>query len=262
MRPFTKHLFAAAIVLRCFFAPQSSCGHSADFLFWLGPDTIGLYGAAAYGTCEAFALAAYGTCEMLMPLDWMEPGTISGFLNKTTPPSSDGDGNVWPLGLGFFFPQGQFPGEAASVALADIGAFTIRHANIYGVQAGGLMAATTDTCAGIGVGGLFAAAENVYGIQVGGLLSSCRSDLYGIQVAGYANDTPGLCAGMQAGTVNMAGEVCGAQIGFTNRARDASGMQIGVINVAQNMQGVQIGLVNVIKNNGMFPASPFVNMGF
>ena len=39
-------------------------------------------------------------------------------------------------------------------------------------------------------------------------------------------------------------------------------MQIGVVNLAQNMQGVQIGLVNIIKDNGAFPASPLVNMGF
>jgi hypothetical protein len=251
MRKFTKHLFAAAIVLRCFFAPQSSCGGGEEVFLILAPQSF-----------EILALAVYGTFEMLIPLEWMEPGTVSDFLTPAPSRSTDGDGTVWPLGLGFFFPQGQFPGEATSVALADIGAFTIRHANIYGVQAAGVVAATTDTCAGISVGGFSSAADTVYGIQVGGLLSSCRSDIYGIQVAGYANDTPGLCAGMQAGTVNMAGEVCGAQIGLTNCARDASGMQIGVVNVAQNMQGVQIGLINVIKNNGMFPSSPFINMGF
>jgi hypothetical protein len=251
MKKLAKHLFAAAIVLRCFLAPQSSCGDVGDLIY-------------VFVYCpELFGIAGFLTYQALVPLAWMEPGTVGDVLiNKAPPPSTDCDGSIWPLGFGFNFPQGQFPGEAASVAPVDVGVFSVRHANIYGVQAAGLLVKATDTCAGIGVGGFGAAAGTVYGIQVGGLFSSCRSDLYGLQVAGYANDTPGLCAGMQAGVVNMAGEVCGAQIGFTNRARDASGMQIGVINVAQNMQGVQIGLVNVIKNNGMFPASPFVNMGF
>ncbi len=253
MKKLAKHLFAAAIALRCLLAPQSSCGDACDLIGVLiyCPELVELAGAATIGVGH-----------LLVPYEWMEAGTVSEFLKQIPPSPTEGDDSIWPLGFGFNFPQGQFPNEAASVALADIGVFSIRHANIYGVQAAGLLVKATDTCAGIGVGGFGAAAGTVYGIQVGGLFSSCRSDLYGLQVAGYANDTPGLCAGMQAGVVNMAGEVCGAQIGFTNRARDASGMQIGVINVAQNMQGVQIGLVNVIKNNGMFPASPFVNMGF
>ena len=255
MRKFTKHLFVAAIFLRCFLAPQFSCG-DPSLLLVACPELVevGAYAAFAAGTV---------VYETLVPFDWMKTGTVSGILkNKTPPPSADGDGSVWPLGFGLILPAGQFPGEAASVALADIGVFTIRHANIYGIQAGGFFVEATDTCAGISVGGFGSAADTVYGIQVGGLLSSCRSDIYGIQVAGYANDTPGLCAGMQAGTVNMAGEVCGAQIGFTNSAGDVSGMQIGVVNVAQNLQGVQIGLVNIIRNNGLFPFSPLVNMGF
>ena len=250
MRKITKCLFAATIVLRCFFAPKPAAA-----MVYIPPEVIELAAIGLY-------YAADGVCKLLMPLDWMKPGTISDFLEPAQSPSTDGDGSVWPLGLGFAFPQGQFPGDAASVALADVGVFAIRHANIYGVQASGLVAVTTDTCAGMSVGGFSSAADTVYGIQVGGLLSSCRSDLYGIQVAGYANDTPGLCAGMQAGTVNMAGDICGAQIGFTNSAGDVSGMQIGVINVAKNMRGVQVGLVNVIKNNGLFPASPIINMGF
>ena len=250
MRNFAKHLFVAAIICRCLLAPRPAAA-----MVPLPPEAIEVMAYVAF-------YVSYCAYEVLVPFDWMEQGTVSEFIEKTQPPPADSDGSIWPLGLGFSLLDGQFPDEAASVALADIGVLTIRHANIYGVQAAGLVATTADTCAGVGVGGLFAAAENVYGIQVGGLLSSCRSDLYGIQVAGYVNDTPGLCAGMQAGTVNMAGEVCGAQIGFTNRAGDVSGMQIGVVNMAQNLQGVQIGLVNVVKNNGMFPASPFVNMGF
>ena len=250
MGKYAKHLFVVAMLVRCLLAPKPAAAMDCP-----PPEAFELAALVAVYT-------TYLAYETLVPFDWMEQGTVSKFLERKQPSSPEGDGSVRPLGFGFTFPDGQYPGEAASVALADVGALTIRHANIYGVQAGGVMAMVTDTCAGIGVGGLFAAAENVYGIQVGGLLASCRSDIYGIQVAGYANDTPGLCAGMQAGTVNMAGEVCGAQIGFTNCARDASGMQIGVVNVAQNMQGVQIGLVNIIRNNGMFPASPLVNMGF
>ena len=107
-----------------------------------------------------------------------------------------------------------------------------------------------------------AAADTIYGIQVGGVLASCRSDIYGLQVAGYANDAPGFCAGMQAGVVNMAGNVYGAQIGFTNSADDVNGMQIGVVNVARNMRGVQIGLVNVIKDDGILPVSMLINGRF
>ena len=205
--------------------------------------------------------AAVGAYELFVPLDWMHNGTVSDYLNRSPSTSTEGDGSIWPFGFGFLL-DSQFPGEASSVALADVGVFTVRHANVYGVQACGLKAAVTDDCAGLSVGGLFAAAENVYGIQVGGLLSSCRSDIYGIQVAGYANDTPGICAGMQAGIVNMAGDVYGAQIGFTNRAGDVNGMQIGVVNVAQNMRGVQIGLVNVIKDNGVLPVSMLFNARF
>ena len=206
---------------------------------------------------------AAGICtyELLVPFDWMSTGTVSEFLNQSPSTSTEGDGSLWPFGFGFLL-DSQFPGEAASVALADIGVLTVRHANVYGVQACGLKAAVTDDCAGLSVGGLFAAAENVYGIQVGGLLASCRSDIYGIQVAGYANDTPGICAGMQAGIVNMAGDVYGMQAGFTNHARDVSGMQIGVVNVAHNMRGVQIGLVNVIKDNGILPVSMLLNARF
>ncbi len=253
MKKFAKHLFAAAVFLRCLLAPQASRGDSGDVLFWLvyGPDIARLA-----------AVAAMGTFELLVPFDWMKAGTVSDFLKQMPPPSTDDAGSIWPIGLGFVFPEGQFPGEAASVALADIGVFGVRHANIYGVQAGGLLVEATDSCAGISVGGFSSAADTVYGIQVGGLFSSCRSDLYGIQVAGYANDTPGLCAGMQAGVVNMAGDVYGAQIGFTNCGGDVSGVQIGVVNMAQNMQGVQIGLVNIIRNNGLFPSSPLVNVGF
>ena len=201
------------------------------------------------------------TYELLVPFDWMRNGTVSDFLNHSPSTSTEGAGSIWPFGFGFLL-DSQFPGEAASVALADIGVLSIRHANVYGVQACGLKAAVTDDCAGLSVGGLFAAAENVYGIQIGGLLSSCRSDIYGLQVAGYANDAPGLCAGMQAGVINMAGNVYGMQAGFTNYAKDVSGMQIGVVNVAQNMRGVQIGLVNVIKDSGVLPVSMLFNARF
>ena len=206
-------------------------------------------------------MAAYGTYELLVPLDWMHNGTVSDFLNQSPSTSTEGAGSIWPFGFGVVL-DSQFPGEAASVALADIGVLTVRHANVYGVQACGLKAAVTDDCAGISVGGLFAAADTIYGIQVGGLLASCRSDIYGLQVAGYANDAPGLCAGMQAGVVNLAGNVYGAQIGFTNSADDVNGMQIGVVNVARNMRGVQIGLVNVIKDNGILPVSMLINGRF
>ena len=252
MKKLAKHLFAAAIFLRCLLAPQSSCGDVCD-----------LIGVFAYYGPELVGMAGFLTYQILVPLAWMEPETAGNVLiNKAPPPSTDCDGSIWPLGFGFNFPQGQFPGEAASVAPVDVGVFSIRHANIYGVQAAGLIAKATDTCAGISVGGFGSAAGTVYGIQAGGLFSSCRSDLYGLQVAGYANGTPGLCAGMQAGVVNMAGDVYGAQVGFTNRGGNVRGMQIGVVNLAQNMQGVQIGLVNIIKDNGAFPASPLVNMGF
>ena len=253
MKKLAKHLFAAAIFLRCLLAPQSSCGDACDLIGVLiyCPELVELAGAATVGVGN-----------LLVPYEWMEAGTVSDFFKRVTPPSTDADGSIWPFGFGFNFPQGQFPGEAASVAPVDVGVFSVRHANIYGVQAGGLLVEATDTCAGISVGGFGSAADTVYGIQVGGLLSSCRSDLYGLQVAGYANDTPGLCAGMQAGVVNMAGDVYGAQVGFTNRGGNVRGMQIGVVNLAQNMQGVQIGLVNIIKDNGAFPASPLVNMGF
>ena len=213
-----------------------------------------------FAACGGVA-AGIGAYELLVPFDWMRNGTVSDFLNQSPSTSTRGDGSIWPLGFGFLL-DSQFPGEAANVAFADIGVLTVRHANVYGVQACGLKAAVTDDCAGLSVGGLFAAAENVYGIQVGGLLSSCRSDIYGLQVAGYANDTPGICAGMQAGVVNMAGNVYGMQAGFTNHARDVAGMQIGVVNVAQNMRGVQIGLVNVIKDNGLLPGSMLINGRF
>ena len=205
--------------------------------------------------------AGFCTYELLVPLDWMHNGTVSDYLNQSPSTSTEGAGSIWPFGFGLVL-DSQFPGEAASVAFADIGILTVRHANVYGIQACGIKAAVMDDCAGLSVGGLFAAAENVYGIQVGGLLSSCRSDIYGLQVAGYANDTPGICAGMQAGLVNMAGNVYGAQIGFTNSAGDVNGMQIGVVNVAQNMRGVQIGLVNVIKENGVLPVSMLFNARF
>ena len=206
-------------------------------------------------------VAAYGAYELLVPFDWMCNGTVSDYLNRSPSTSTMGDGSLWPFGLGFLL-DSQFPGEASSVAFADVGVFTVRHANVYGVQACGLKAAVTDDCAGLSVGGLFAAADTIYGIQVGGVLASCRSDIYGLQVAGYANDAPGICAGMQAGLVNMAGDVYGAQIGFTNSAGDVNGMQIGVVNVAQNMRGVQIGLVNVIKDNGVLPVSMLFNARF
>ncbi len=209
----------------------------------------------------AGAAASFCAYELLVPFDWMRNGTVSDYLNQSPSTSTEGDGSIWPLGFGFLL-DSQFPGEAANVAFADIGVLSIRHANVYGVQACGLKAAVTDDCAGLSVGGLFAAAENVYGIQVGGLLSSCRSDIYGIQVAGYANDTPGICTGMQAGIVNMAGNVYGMQAGFTNSAKEVSGMQIGVVNVAQNMRGVQIGLVNIIKDSGVLPVSMLFNARF
>ena len=245
--------------------PQPYCNHGRgddkwipDFLEILVEHPDDLRALAFVGA----VVATYGTYELLVPFDWMDRGTVSDFLYRSPSASSADGGQLWPLGFGFAYPEAQFPGEAASVALADIGVLTVRHANVYGVQAGGLIAAVEDDCAGLSVGGLFAAADTIYGIQVGGLLSSCRSDIYGLQVAGYANDAPGLCAGMQAGLVNMAGNVYGAQIGFTNNASDVNGVQIGVVNVAQNMRGVQIGLVNVINDNGALPVSMLFNARF
>ena len=242
--------------------PSSSGGKE------LGALPIGLLDLYLESGCDpqvfvlfAGVTAGVLTYELLVPFDWMHNGTVSDFLNHSPSTSTEGAGSIWPFGFGVAL-DSQFPGEAASVAFADIGVLTVRHANVYGVQACGLKAAVVDDCAGLSVGGLFAAADTIYGIQVGGLLSSCRSDIYGLQVAGYANDAPGLCAGMQAGVVNMAGNVYGMQAGFTNYAKDVSGMQIGVVNVAQSMHGVQIGLVNVIKDSGVLPVSMLFNARF
>ncbi len=206
--------------------------------------------------------AACGVCELLAPFGWMDIGTVSSQFDRLPAVSTEGGGGLWPLGLGLAFPDAQFPGEGAGVVGIDIGLFTARHANVYGMQVGGLAALVTGDCAGIAVGGLCAAADNIYGVQVAGLLASSRSNLHGLQIAGYANDVPGCCTGVQAALVNMAGAIVGAQIGFTNYAREVHGLQIGLLNMADSLDGLQLGLVNFVRLNGLFPAAPLMNAGF
>ncbi len=269
----SKRLYLSVLAALCLAAPPQKAAASGAELVELilsDPRVFELF-------VEGSVVVAYGAYKLFVPLDWMEPGTVSGQFALATNDRMEGDGSIWPLGFGLVPPL-HYPNEEAGVALADIGVVAAGHANVYGVQVGGLAAVTYCNCFGVGVGGLMANAvsiygiqvggllansySNFYGIQVGGLLASNHSDLYGMQIAGYANDVPGTCYGMQAGTVNMAKSVVGMQVGFTNYAQDLYGMQIGVVNVADSLGGFQLGLVNVIRENGVFPASPILNMGF
>ena len=101
------------------------------------------------------------------------------------------------------------------------------------------------------------------GIQVAGIWNGVEGEMSGIQVAGILNSAGNayMMSGIQAGSINLAGDATGLQVGVFNNANSMQGMQVGVVNNAATLQGVQIGLINLITA-GPIPFMPVLNVGF
>lgn len=96
------------------------------------------------------------------------------------------------------------------------------------------------------------------GLQAGAL--NISGDIYGFQPAATVN-VSGNVTGMQAAVIlNHSKDLTGFQTGLLNFADRSCGFQLGLINCAKE-KGFQFGLINYIED-GVCPFLPFVNFSW
>ncbi len=97
---------------------------------------------------------------------------------------------------------------------------------------------------GLDVGLVNHISKQFIGLQAGGI--NITGDMYGLQVSAY----------------NNAHEVRGAQLGVFNSSKKVIGLQIGLINSTDDLVGIQIGLLNFTNNREFLSMVPILNIGF
>lgn len=104
-------------------------------------------------------------------------------------------------------------------------------------------------------------AQNAYGLQLALIRNKVHDVAGAAQVTLGANSATEL-AGVQLGLLwNEALLMRGLQAGLVNIAGDVRGLQVGLINTTEIIYGYQIGLINVIKGSRV-PFLPIINFQF
>lgn len=104
-------------------------------------------------------------------------------------------------------------------------------------------------------------AQNAYGLQVALIRNKVHDRAGAAQITLGANSAAEL-SGVQIGLLwNDALIMRGLQAGLVNIAGDVRGFQIGLLNTTEVIYGYQIGLINVIKGSKV-PFFPIINFQF
>jgi hypothetical protein len=167
-------------------------------------------------------------------------------------------------------PPVQFPPEDFSITGIRMSVFYGHHRDVYGLDLGVLGNVTDQDFTGIAVSGLFnytKGTAHIIGLQLAGAtnIATEKTYVYGLQAALGLNylSAQSSIYGVELALVNIAPNttINGLQLGLYNRAQTVHGFQIGLINVTNSLSGLQIGLAN-FNHTGLFPISPFLNVGF
>ena len=131
--------------------------------------------------------------------------------------------------------------------------------NVYGLKTGQPISSGSGFVNGAEISWLVAGTDNLNGLQACWIYTQNRY-LTGTQGAFICNINEEGLRGLQAGLINVSGNLTGFQPGGVNVSKDIDGIQAGVLtNVARgSVTGAQFSLVNVTTNtlNG-FQASAF-----
>lgn len=104
-------------------------------------------------------------------------------------------------------------------------------------------------------------AQNAYGLQIALVRNKVHDVAGAAQITLGANSATEL-SGIQLGLLwNEALVMRGLQAGLVNIAGDVRGLQIGLLNTTDIIYGYQIGLINVIKGSKV-PFLPIINFQF
>jgi len=118
-----------------------------------------------------------------------------------------------------------------------------QNSNVYGLKTGQPISSGTGRVYGIEVSWFVAATDNINGLQVCWIYTQSKY-LQGIEASLICNYNKEQLDGLQAGLVNIAGNLTGFQPGFICVTKDLNGIQGGFIDVAQGKTiGAQFSLV-------------------
>ena len=134
------------------------------------------------------------------------------------------ESNVWPS----FFAVCEFPASPDVIGLRLTIPFSTVQENVTGIDLG-----------------LWGRAIYFQGFQVNVLRNDVKDDMSGFQLGLYNSVGGGQLLGLQAGLVNLAGEVQGFQIGLINRSETMVGYQVGLINVIRDAELQFFPIVNI-----------------
>lgn len=132
------------------------------------------------------------------------------------------------------------------------------HSNVYGLKTGWPISSGTGNVNGAEISWTVAGTDNINGAQ-GAWVFTQNKNLQGIQAALVCNVNKEDLKGLQAGLVNVSGNLLGFQPGGVNVSKDMAGIQAAAItNVARGtVTGAQFSIVNVTKTLNGFQASAF-----
>lgn len=142
-----------------------------------------------------------------------------------------------------FFETNSFAGGPVENVLS-LSAGIAHAGEIRGAQLSAVGGSVEHRLQGVQLSGALDFADVVVGAQVSGFLAWTHRDLEGLQLSAGVNHADRLW-GVQAGLINIGGDVVGTQAGLVNIARSVRGAQVGLVNLADHVEGAPIGLVNL-----------------
>lgn len=131
---------------------------------------------------------------------------------------------------------------------------SIINEEMNGLQASSIYNYTGSYTKGMQAAGIFNRAGNDFiGIQASGIFNSVSGILYGLQ-SGIINFAAEKVIGLQAGTVNISGDIIGIKSGVVNLSGNTYGISAGVVNRATLLWGISAGVVNTTGDSiGLVP---------
>ncbi len=116
------------------------------------------------------------------------------------------------------------------------------NSNVYGIKTGQVISTGIGRVFGLEASWFLAGTDNVEGLQAS-WLTCFNNQLDGIQASFCYNYSRDRLYGLQAGSVNISGDLCGFQPGALNLAKSLEGFQAGAVNLSDALYGLQGGVI-------------------
>lgn len=132
------------------------------------------------------------------------------------------------------------------------------NSNVYGIKTGWPISSGQGSVYGLEASWFAAATDHIQGVQACWVYTG-NTDMQGVQASLACNVNQNRFRGLQAGVVNVAGDIQGFQPGAVNVANNVMGVQAAALtNVSTGeVVGAQLGLYNYTKTLDGFQASAF-----